>query len=133
MQEALLYIATSLSMVALVMLVAKPLWGVMAIFLVRPLVDATWAQPLILDFKLTELLSSFVPLIIFARMIFDDGTRRPLRNMPLKWIWFAWSVDAVVFSSLIMFESDWRIGLSVLMRHLNGLTGFYMLQAYCRN
>jgi O-antigen ligase len=133
MQEALLYIATSLSMVALVLLVAKPLWGVMAIFLVRPLVDATWAQPLIFDFKLTELLSSFVPLIIFARMIFDDGTRRPLRNMPLKWIWFAWSVDAVVFSSLIMFESDWRIGLSVLMRHLNGLTGFYMLQAYCRN
>jgi hypothetical protein len=133
MDQALLYIAVSLSIVALVMLVAKPLWGVAAIFLVRPLVDATWAQPLIFDFKLTELLSSFVPLIIFARMIFDDGSLRPLRDMPLKWIWLAWSLDAVMFSSLIMFETDWRLGLSVLMRHLNGLTGFYMLQAYCRN
>jgi hypothetical protein len=133
MEEALLYTAVSLSVVALAMLLAKPLWGVMAIFLVRPLVDATWAQPLIFDFKLTELLSSFVPLIIFVRMIADDGGPRPLRDMPLKWIWLAWSLDAVLFSSLIMIDSDWRLGLSVLMRHLNGLTGFYMLQAYCRN
>src|ERR1700734_3967746 len=133
MDEVLLYVAVSLSIVALVMVLPKPLWGVAAIFLVRPLVDATWAQPLIFDFKLTELLSSFVPLIIFARMIFDDGSLRPLRDMPLKWVWLAWSLDAVMFSSLIMIESDWRLGLSVLMRHLNGLTGFYMLQAYCRN
>jgi hypothetical protein len=45
----------------------------------------------------------------------------------------AWSLDAVLFSSLIMFDTDWRLGLSVLMRHLNGLAGFYMLQAYCRD
>jgi hypothetical protein len=133
MEEALLYIAVSLSIVALVTLLAKPLWGVMAIFLVRPLIDATWAQPLIFDFKLTELVSSFVPLVIFVRMIADDGGSRPLRDMPLKWIWLAWSLDAVLFSSLIMIDSDWRLGLSVLMRHLNGLTGFYMLQAYYRN
>ena len=93
---------------AVIMLAAKPLWGVMAIFLVRPLVDATWAQPIVFDFKLTELLSSFVPLIIFIRMIFDDGGSRPFRDMPLKWIWIAWSLDAVVFSALIMFDSDWR-------------------------
>ncbi len=133
MDEALLYISTTLAIVAVVMLVAKPLWGVMAIFLIRPLVDATWAQPLILDFKLTELLSSFVPLIIFVRMIVDDSSHRPLRDLPLKSIWIIWSLDAVLFSCLIMFETDWRGGLSVLMRHLNGLTGFYMLQAYCRN
>jgi hypothetical protein len=133
MDEALLYVSVGLSVVALVLLVAKPLWGIMAIFLVRPLVDATWAQPIIFDFKLTELVSSFVPLIIFARMIFDDGRTRPLRDMPLKWMWFAWSLDAAMFSSFIMFDSDWRLGLSVLMRHLNGLTGFYMLQAYCRS
>jgi hypothetical protein len=133
MDETLLYVAASLSVVALVMLIAKPLWGVMAIFLIRPLVDATWAQPLIFDFKVTELLSSFVPLIIFVRMIFDDSTQRPLKDMPLKWIWLVWSLDAIMFSCLIMFEADWRGGLSVLMRHLNGVTGFYILQAYCRN
>lgn len=133
MEGTLLYISAALSVVAIGLLVAKPLWGVMAIFLIRPLVDATWAQPLILDFKLTELLSSIVPLIIFVRMIMDDAGRRPLRRMPLKWMWLLWSFDALIFSSLIMFETDWRGGLSVLMRHLNGVTGFYMVQAYCRD
>ncbi len=131
--EQLLYVATTLSVISLVLLIAKPLWGVMGIFIVRPLIDATWAQPLIGDFKLTEIVSSLVPIIIFARMITDDGSRRPFKDMPLKWIWLIYSADAVLYSSLIMFDEDWRNGLQVLMRHLNGLAGFYMVQAYCRN
>jgi O-antigen ligase len=133
MDELLLYVAATLSVVALIMLMVKPLWGVMAIFIVRPLVDATWAQTLVFDFKLTELVSSLVPLIIFVRMLTDDSTRRPFSNMPLKWIWLIYSVDSVLFSSLVMFDDDWRAGLSVLMRHLNGLAAFYMVQAYCRD
>jgi O-antigen ligase len=133
MQQSVFYIATSLSVIALVLLMVKPLWGVMGLFIVRPLVDATWAQPLILEFRLTEILSTLVPLIIFARMILDDGGRRPFKDMPLKWIWLIYSVDSVLFSSVIMFDEDWGAGLQVLMRHLNGLTGFYMVQAYCRD
>jgi hypothetical protein len=133
MEEALLYVATTLSLISLVLLIIKPLWGVCGIFIARPLVDATWAQSLVLDFKLTEILSSLVPLIIFARMILDDSSRRPFKDMPLKWFWLVYSVDSVIFSSMVMFDEDWRAGLSVLMRHLNGLAGFYMLQAYCRN
>jgi O-antigen ligase len=133
MQEPVFYIATTLSVIALVLLIIKPLWGVMGLFIVRPLVDATWAQPLIADFRLTEILSSLVPLIIFARMILDDGSRRPFKDMPLKWIWLVYSLDSVLFSSMVMFDEDWRAGLQVLMRHLNGLAGFYMVQAYCRD
>ena len=133
MDEILLYIAAALSVLALILLMVKPLWGVMAIFIVRPLVDATWAQTLVFEFKLTELVSSLVPLIIFLRMITDDSTRRPFRDMPLKWIWLIYSIDSIMFSSLVMFDDDWRAGLSVLMRHLNGLAAFYMVQAYCRD
>jgi O-antigen ligase len=132
MDEALLYVAATLSLIALVLLIVKPLWGLFGIFFIRPLVDATWAQPLIMDFKLTEIVSSLVPLIIFVRMIFDGG-RRPFKDMPLKWIWLLYSADTVMFSSIVMFDEDWRAGLSVLMRHLNGLAGFYMVQAYCRD
>jgi O-antigen ligase len=53
--------------------------------------------------------------------------------MPLKWIWVIYSLDTVLFSSMVMFDEDWRAGLQVLMRHLNGLAGFYMVQAYCRS
>src|SRR5580658_9745123 len=118
MDEALLYVAATLSLIALVLLIVKPLWGLFGIFFIRPLVDATWAQPLIMDFKLTEIVSSLVPLIIFVRMI-DDGGRRPFKDMPLKWIWLLYSADTVMFSSIVMFDEDWRAGLSVLMRHLN--------------
>jgi O-antigen ligase len=132
-EEPVLYVATTLSLISLVLLMIKPLWGVFGIFIARPLVDATWDQSLILDFKLTEILSSLVPLIIFVRMIVDDGSRRPFKDMPLKWIWLVYSIDSVLFSSMVMFDDDWRAGLSVLMRHLNGLAGFYMVQAYCRS
>lgn len=133
MDTVLLYIAAACSLIAIVFLMAKPLWGVMAIFLLRPIVDTTWAQPIFSDLKLTEIVSSAVPLIVFARMLIDDGSRRPFSDMPLKWIWVLWSIDIVLFSSSIMFSQGWLEGLQVLMRHLNGVVGFYMIQAYCKN
>jgi len=133
MQGAMLYISVVVTVIALLLLLVKPLWGVCGIFFAKPLVDVTWDQTLLFDFKLTELISSFVPLIIFARMIIDDGSRKPFGKMPLKWIWLLWSLDAVMFSSFILFDEDWHSGLSVMMRSLNGLAGFYMLQAYCRD
>ena len=133
MDEVLLYVAAALSLVALVLLMVKPLWGVMAIFVVRPLVDTTFERPLILEFKLTELVSTLVPLIIVVRMITDDSSRRPFSRMPLKWIWVIYTLDCALFSAMVMFDDEWRAGLSVLMRHLNGLAAFYMVQAYCRD
>jgi hypothetical protein len=133
MKEFVLYAAPALSVMACVLMLVRPLWGVMAIFFVRPLVDGTWDQTMIGDFKLTEIVSSVVPLIIFARMVLDDSRYRPVKDMPLKWIWFLASLDAVRFSTTIMLDHDWREGLQVLFRHLNGITGWYMVQAYCRN
>jgi hypothetical protein len=133
MKEFVLYAAPALSAMAIILLLVRPLWGVMAIFIVRPLVDGTWDQTMIGDFKLTEIVSSVVPLVIFARMILDDGSRSPVKDMPLKWIWLLASLDAVRFSTTIMLDHDWREGLQVLFRHLNGVTGWYMVQAYCRN
>jgi O-antigen ligase len=134
MQEALFYISVAFSAAALVLLLVNPLWGLMAIFIMRPLVDTTWGQPLVFDLKLTEIVSSLVPLIIFFRIVFLDGKwPRSFGGMPLKWTWIICSVDAILFSALIMFREDWLMGLSVLMRHLNGVAGFYMVQAYCRN
>jgi O-antigen ligase len=133
MKEFVLYAAPALSVMACILLLVRPLWGVIAIFFVRPLVDGTWDQTMIGDFKLTEIVSSVVPLIIFARMVLDDSGSRPVKDMPLKWIWFLASLDALRFSTTIMLDHDWREGLQVLFRHLNGITGWYMVQAYCRS
>ncbi len=133
MKEFVLYAGPAFSAIAIFLLLVRPLWGTMAIFFVRPIVDGTWDQTMVGDFKLTEIVSTVVPLIIFTRMILDDGTRRPFKDMPLKWIWILVSLDAVRYSTAIILDHDWREGLQVMFRHLNGITGWYMVQAYCRD
>jgi hypothetical protein len=128
----LLYIASALSLMALITLVLNARLGVMAVFLVRPLVDATWEMPLAFGFKLTEIVSVAVPLLITARMFVDGGTR-PFRDMPLRWIWILWAADVVMFSSTIMFFQDAQDGVDILFRHLNGFAAFYMVQAYFKD
>jgi hypothetical protein len=133
MDAAIVYVSATLSIVALALLIAKPLWGVLGILIVKPLVDATWATPVLLDFKLTEIVSTAVPLILLGRMILGADHRRPFSSMPLHWIWLTWSLDVIAFSSFILLSQGWTEGLQVMMRHLNGLAGFYMLQAYCED
>jgi hypothetical protein len=133
MQDALLIAGAISSLLAIALLIFKPAWGLLAIFIVRPIVDTTFATPLLFGLKLTELVSSAVPLVILYRIIVDGGERRPFADMPLKWIWIIWSLDALIFSILIMFNQGWLDGLAVLMRHWNGLAGFYMVQAYCKD
>ena len=133
MRESILFVSAFLTLLGLVLLLTKPLWGVIVIFIARPFVDTTWDTQVLLELKLTEIISTLVPLIIFMRMMMDSSERRPFKDMPLKWIWIIWSVDAVFFSTNIMFQEGWLQGLQVVMRHLNGITGFYMVQAYCRS
>lgn len=128
----LTYIAATASILALVALVLSPRLGVMALFVVRPLVDTAWAEPLVLGFKLTEIVSAAVPLIIITRMCVDGGDR-PFRGMPLRWIWLLWCADVVLFSSTIMFSQEPKDGINILFRHLDGFAGFYMVQAYFRD
>jgi O-antigen ligase len=128
-----LYIAAPLAIIALALLAISPRLGVLALFIVRPLVDATWATPLVFGLKLTEIVSAATPIIVLIRLVIDDGKLKSFTDMPLKWIWVAWSLDVVLFSSTIMFAQGLVDGSNILLRHLNGLAGFYMLQAYCRD
>lgn len=128
----LTYVAASVSILALILLIVNPLWGVMALFMIRPLVDTAWDTPVLLGFKLTEIVSATVPLIVIIRMVFDNGAAGSFRDMPLRWIWLLWAADVFLFSSTIMFSQGLKDGTNVLLRHLNGLAGFYMVQAYCR-
>lgn len=129
----MLYLAAPLSLIALTLLAVNPRLGVLALFVVRPLVDTTWAETFVLGLKLTEIVSAATPIIIIIRMAIDSRELRAFRDMPLKWIWIAWAVDVVLFSSTIMLSQGIVDGANILMRHLNGLAGFYMLQAYCRD
>jgi hypothetical protein len=125
-----LWVATTLAIIAVFLLVVKPEWGVPAVFIVRPIVDTTWAEVVYAGLKLTEIFSALVPIFIIVRMCLPGTRSTTFTRMPLRWIWLLWSVDVALFSAHIMFASDIRDGANVLFRHLNGLTGFFMVQAY---
>lgn len=116
------------SAVALVTLVTQPRLGIALIFLVRPFVDTTWDTEVALGLKLTEIFSAGVAVIVLAQMVVRTS-ESALSNMPLRVPWILWASDVFLFSSIIMFDSGLNDGAQVLMRHLNGFAGFYMVQA----
>jgi O-antigen ligase len=116
------------ALVAVAFLAARPKLGIALVFIVRPLVDTTWDVQVVGGLKLTELFSVAVPAVILLQIMFASGGQG-ISKMPVRWPWILWVTDVFIFSALIMFESGLQDGTNVLFRHLNGLAGFYMLQA----
>jgi hypothetical protein len=125
----LLFTAT-LAMLALILLVFRPAWGVLLIFIARPFVDTTWDTQVFAGLKLTEIFSGAVPLILLAHLCLPGSREQSLSRMPLRGVWIAWSLYVAIFSSFILYSEDVSSGFNILFRHLNGFIGFYMVQAY---
>jgi hypothetical protein len=126
----MLIVATCMAVVALCLLALRPAWGVPAVFIVRPLVDTTYAEPLLGALRLTEIVSAAVPILVLAHMCVPGNRSKSLAQMPLKWFWIAWSLDVAIFSTFILFNNDIADGFNVFFRHISGFAGFYMVQAY---
>lgn len=125
----LLFICVA-AVAAMVLLAFRPVWGICALFIVRPLVDTNWEQPVFLGLKMTEIVSGGVPLLVFAQMLFSQGGIS-IRTMPMKAIWILWLCDVAMFCTIIMVVEDPVIGLSMFFRHANGFIGFCMIQTFC--
>ncbi len=125
----ILYAAIALLCVSVLTLVVNPVIGIPLVFIAKPFIDATFDQAVLLDFRLTELTAVLVPLGIAGHLLFS-GEEGRLDRMPLKGIWMLYAADVCVFSGLIAYNQGLLEGAEVLLRHLNGLVGFYMLQRF---
>jgi hypothetical protein len=126
----MLLVAGALAVIALTLLALRPAWGVLAVFIVRPLVDATYAHPVLGSLRLTEIVSAAVPILVLMHMVLPGPRRVSFLRMPLRWIWLVWAIDVAFFSCLILFNNELADGFNVLFRHLSGFAGFFMVQAY---
>jgi hypothetical protein len=126
----LLISAGLLAVVTLLALVMRPAFGVALLFFTRPIIDATWSMPMILGFNLSQGMGVLVPSIVIAHMLVGARGDARFRFMPLKLPWLLFSGYAVVFSALMTFVTGWLDGVEVLFRHLNGIVGFFMIQAF---
>jgi len=126
----LLYFTISCVVVVIVLLLMNPVWGIMAAFIVRPLVDALWSEYLVVGFKLTELFSVLIPILILSHLLFTYRGRLAFQTMPCRVIWIVYVFNITFFSAIILYQEGMLSGLNVFFRHLNGFIAFYMVQAF---
>lgn len=125
----LLNVAIGLSVLALLALAASPVAGIVLLFIAKPLVDTTFAQPLLFGLRLTEIVGALVPVAVLGHM-FLARDEQAVGRMPLHRLWLLYALDVLVFSLLIVYHQDLKSGANVFLRHINGFIGFYMVQAF---
>lgn len=124
----MLALSIALGIVSIVLLAFRPRLGVPAVFIARPFVDTLWPD-MIGSIRPTEVFSVAVPTLIMMHLAFASGTAS-FRRMPMRWLWVVWVVDVALFSGMILYNNHVADGFNIFFRHLNGLVGFFMLQAW---
>ncbi len=125
----LLYPAIALSAVAILLLIIQPAVGIPLLLISRPIIDTTFAQPVLFGFKLTEIAGVLVPLAVIGLILFARE-EESLDRMPLRRIWTVYVGYLFVSSLIIVYFQGAMDGADVFFRHINGFIGFYMLQAF---
>jgi len=125
----LLYAAILLSFVALPLLVVWPVAGVALLFISKPIIDTTFAQPLLYGIHLTEIVGALVPMVVFGQMFFARS-EEAWHRMPLREIWTVYAIDVFLFSLIIAYSQGFLSGANIFLRYINGFVGFYILQAF---
>jgi hypothetical protein len=128
----LLYLSIGLASLTILALLVSPSVGLPILLLGKPIIDTTFYKPLIVGLPLTKIVGALVPLIILAYMAFAKGYRR-LSLMPLRGVWLLYAIDVAIFSAFVVYAEGIEDGAEVFLRHINGLVGFYMFQAFCIN
>ena len=132
MLAALLYVAIALAATSLIALVVSPMLGLPVLLLSKPIIDTTFYKPLIMGLPLTQIVGGLVPIIVLWHMMFAHGWRR-FSAMPLRKTWALYSAYVLFFSLIMVYNDGIKNGVEVFFRHINGLVGFYLFQALCRD
>ena len=116
--------AIVLSVLTIGSLVFYPILGVALLFITKPIVDATWEHIIVAGMPLTQIVAGLVPLVMLGHLCFPKPGRR-LSQTPLYQIWTVYTIVLCASAVAIIYNQYPRSGFSVLLRHLNGLIGFF--------
>lgn len=129
----ILVLAIIFSLISLIGLVVASFYGLLGIYIARPLVDTSYGVPLLFGFRLTELVSVAVPLVTFLLIIMNNGTKRAVNHIPFFGYWMFYIGYVAYFSLSIAVMSSPLDGMNIFFRFMNGFAGFYLAQTYCRS
>jgi hypothetical protein len=129
--EMLPHIALGLGLISILCLIVSPAVGMVAVFIAKPFIDATWDLELLFGLRQTEAYSALITFLLLAHMALARNDKSLMR-MPLKGIWLAYSIYIIFFSIIIAYSDELRTGANIFLRYINGIIGFYFLQAFFR-
>lgn len=115
---------------AIVVLSVAPGIGISLVLLARPVVDASWDQMVVWELNWPRMMSVMVPLLVLFHMFVTARGEAAFRHMPVRWVWIPYSLYCLVFSVIIFVQEGGIVGTEVFFRHINGIVGFFALQAY---
>lgn len=129
--ETFNHIALGLGLISILCLMANPVVGMVAVFIAKPFIDALWDLPILFGLHATEVYSALIPLFLLGHMALARNDKS-LMQMPLKGIWLAYSIYVFIFSMIIAYDGELKTGANVFFRYINGIVGFYFIQAFFR-
>lgn len=129
--EILPHITLALGVISILCLVASPVVGMVAVFIAKPFIDASWDISFLFGFRPTEVYSSLISLLLLVHMGLAKNDKSLMR-MPIKGIWLAYSIYIFIFSISIAYNDELKTGANIFFRYINGIIGFYFIQAFFR-
>jgi hypothetical protein len=128
----LLYIAAAATLLAILALLALPSVGICLTLMARPLIDATWADKVVSNYGLTEIIGVAVPLAILAFAVLRARGQQRFSAIPLLPLWILYGIDVVIFSALLMANEGPEAGANIFFRQINCVAAYYLGQAFFR-
>ena len=96
--------------------------GVLFLLTIKPIIDATWQNKLLI-FSALEIVGAGLPAILIFR--FSAFHRR--KDFPFLSIWLFYLLSNVIGSTMMIVSGKYLGSIDNFLRVLNGFIGFYML------
>lgn len=125
----LLNAALVLAGISVLLLIISPPAGIMATFLAKPVIDATFDQTVVGGLRLTYLTGAALPVVVTAHLVLAR-LRNNLVMPPLFGAWIIYTVYIIFFSSHLLLSSGAEVGSNIFFRHISAPVGYFMLQHF---
>ena len=122
----IVYLAVLATFLVFMTFLASTQLGILLVFVAKPVIDASWAHS-IGSINALKVVGLMVPMFVLLR---SSNPERRLTDLPFIWIWFIYVAYNIMTYVIGTSERDILKGVELSVRILNGLVGYYMLQAY---
>lgn len=130
---ALYYFSVLVAIVTVAVISITPVTGFLTVMFFKPIVDTGWYVSFGPGLSLTKIYGVMIPLVALSYMFFSSNASRKLSAMPMKGIWIVYAVYVAFFTMNIVLSSGIVSGVDIFFSYINGIVGFYMMQAFITN